>query len=77
MNINKSENIFVLGVILAITGLLAALLMAYFAKITAGPIAEAAYVSANRSLAAVMPPFKSKRSIDFNNIKFTGVFNIH
>ena len=75
MNINKSENIFVLGVILAITGLLAALLMAYFAKITAGPIAEAVYASANRSLVAVMPPFKSKRSIDFNNIKFTGVFN--
>lgn len=75
MNINKSENVFILGIILAITGLLAALLMAYFAKITAKPIADAAYAAANRSLLLVMPPFENKRSIVFEKIKFTGVYD--
>lgn len=75
MNLNKTENTAVLGIFLAFTGLLAALLLAFFADITAKPIAEAAAESANKSLASVMPPFKSKKTAVFNKIKFTGVYD--
>ena len=69
MNLNKTENTAVLGIFLAFTGLLAALLLAFFADITAKPIAEAAAESANKSLASVMPPFKTKKTAVFNKIK--------
>ena len=75
MNLNKTENTAVLGIFLAFTGLLAALLLAFFADITAKPIAEAAAESANKSLASVMPPFKTKKTAVFNKIKFTGVYD--
>ena len=61
MNFNKTENTAVLGVFLALTGFIAAILLAYFSQITAAPIAEAAAESANKSLAAVLPPFKTKK----------------
>ncbi len=75
MNFNKTENTAVLGIFLAFTGLLAALLLAYFSQITAAPIAEAAAKSADKSLAAVMPVFKTKKSTVFEDITFTAVFD--
>lgn len=75
MNLNKTENTFVLGIFLAVTGLIAALLLAYFARLTAVPIAEAAFKSANKSLASVMPPFAAQKTVVFENMTFIGVFN--
>lgn len=75
MSLNKTENTFVLGVFLAFTGLTAALLLGYFAQMTAEPIARAAMESANKSLASVMPPFKHKKTVLFKNVSFTGVYN--
>ena len=77
MNFNKTENTAVLGVFLALTGFIAAILLAYFSQITAAPIAEAAAESANKSLAAVLPPFKTKKSISFKDITFTAAFDIN
>ena len=75
MELNKTENTFILGIFLAVTGLAAALLLAYFAKITAEPIARAEYENANKSLEAVMPEFESKKVTLFENISFTGVYD--
>lgn len=75
MDLNKTENTAVLGIFLALTGFIAALLLAFFARITAEPIAQAAFESANKSLMSVMPPFKSKKTATFENITFTGVFD--
>ncbi len=75
MNLNKTENTFILGLFLAATGLFAALLLAYFAKITADPIARATAENANKSLELVMPPFKSKKTTTFDGIIFFAVYN--
>ena len=75
MNLNKTENTAVLGIFLAFTGLIAALLLAICAKQTAAPIARAAALEANKSLISVMPPFKTQKSTVFNNIRFTAVFD--
>lgn len=75
MNLNKTENTFVLGIFLALTGLLAALLLAYSARVTAAPIAAAAAENANKSLRAVLPHFKSQKTTVFNGITFTAVFD--
>ena len=75
MNLNKTENTAILGIFLAFTGLIAALLLAICAKQTAAPIARAAALEANKSLISVMPPFKTQKSTVFNNIRFTAVFD--
>ena len=75
MNLNKTENTAVLGIFLALTGLIAALILAFFANITEKPIAQAAAAKANKSLASLMPPFKSKKTAVFNKITFTGVYD--
>ena len=75
MNLNKTENTFVLGIFLAATGLVAALVLAYFSKLTAEPITRATAENANKALASVVPPFKNKKSTVFENIRFTAVYN--
>ena len=75
MNLNKTENTAVLGIFLALTGLIAALMLAFFANITEKPIAQAAEESANKSLISVMPPFKSKKTVVFKNITFSCVYD--
>ena len=75
MNLNKTENTAVLGIFLALTGLIAALLLAFFSDITQKPIAQAAEESANKSLISVMPPFKSKKTVVFKNITFSCVYD--
>ena len=75
MNLNKTENTAVLGIFLALTGLIAALLLAFFSDITQKPIAQAAEESANKSLISVMLPFKSKKTVVFKNITFSCVYD--
>lgn len=75
MDLTKTENTFVLGIFLALTGLIAALLLAFCAKQTAGPISAAAAIEANKSLVAVLPPFKTKKTAVFDDIIFTAVFD--
>lgn len=75
MELNKTENTFVLGIFLALTGLIAALLLAFCAKQTAEPIAAAAAIEANKSLVSVMPSFKTKKTAVFKDITYTAVFD--
>ena len=75
MNLNNSENTAVLGIFLAFTGLIAALLLAFCAKQTAEPIARAAALESDKSLVSVMPPFKTRKNAVFENIRFTAVYD--
>ncbi len=74
MNLEKTENTFVLGIFTALVGLLAAVLLAFFAKITAQPIAEANAANAMQSLKAVLPEFNRTAAITIDEIDFCGAF---
>lgn len=78
MQLSKSENTFVLGLFLAVTGCIAAMLLAFFSRITAAPIAESALQEAGKSLKAVLPECVNqpvKTGIEFEDIKFYGAFD--
>ncbi len=73
MKLKTNENFFILGIFLAVTGLLAALILAFFAQITKKPIADAALKSTNKSLEAVLPKFDNSPSKDIvvvDGVKF-------
>lgn len=75
MSLKKTENIFVLGLFLAFTGLLSAFILAYFAGVTAKPIADAEMRSTNESLKAVLPEFSHTQICTIDDVKYYGAFD--
>ena len=62
MKLKDSENYLVLGTFLALTGGIAALILAGFAQLTAKPIAEAKLRKVNQALQEVLPAFDNTPS---------------
>lgn len=62
MNLKNTENIFILGIFLALTGLISALLLAFVSGIAAGPIHKAELANTNRALKDVLPEFDNQPS---------------
>ncbi|MBQ9789799.1 MAG: FMN-binding protein [Lentisphaeria bacterium] len=75
MSLKKSENIVVLGIFLGVIALIAAVLLGFFDKLTAKPIADAQLKATNESLKAVLPAFESTKVVDFTPIKYYGAFD--
>ena len=75
MNLKKSENIIILGVFLAVTALIAAALLGYFADLTKKPIADAQIAATNASLRAVLPAFDSTEIVEVDGVKYYGAFD--
>ena len=57
MNLKTTENWLVLGILLAVTGALAALILGYFNMLTEEPIKAAKVRGANQALSVVLPAF--------------------
>ncbi len=64
MSLKKTENIFVLGIFLAVIGAVAAGILAWVAEITKEPIAKMELAKTNKALMAVLPDFTNEPSKD-------------
>ena len=73
MKLKDSENVLVLGGFLALTGILAGLILAYFSDLTAAPIAAAKTRSTNEALQSVLPAFDNnpgELTVEQGGVKF-------
>ena len=75
MNLKKVSNPLLLGVILCVTGAIAAGLLAWFYAVTEAPIAQSKAKRINEALGRVMPAFDNniaENKIESNGIVFYG-----
>ena len=80
MNLKNTENLWVLGLFLGITGLISAVLLAVFSHVAAGPIAAAELRDVNIALGQILPKFDNQpsanvcemKSPDGMDVKFMG-----
>jgi len=75
MKLKNTENFFVLGLFLAVTGLISGLLLAVFSGIVKEPIAAAELRNTNKALEQILPPFDNQPSQDkyeIDGITFLG-----
>lgn len=64
MKLKDTENFIVLGVFLAVLGLVSGLLLAVFSDIAREPIAAAELRNTNKALEQILPPFDNQPSQD-------------
>lgn len=64
MKLKDTENFIVLGVFLAVLGLISGLLLAVFSDIAREPIAAAELRNTNKALEQILPPFDNQPSQD-------------
>ena len=69
MKLKETENTVVLGVFLAVIGLVAALALAFISQLTAAPIAAAEQNATNQALQKVLPPFDNQPSANTITVK--------
>jgi electron transport complex protein RnfG len=69
MSLKKTENIFVLAIFLAATGIIAASILSYFAQLTKEPIKEMQQAKINQALQEVLPEFDNVPSSDTIGLK--------
>ncbi len=62
MNLKNTENLWVLGLFLGITGLVSALVLAVVSQLAAGPIKAAELRSTNQALRQILPAFDNQPS---------------
>ena len=77
MNLKNTENFWVLGLFLGITGLVSALLLALFSDLVAAPIAKAELENKNQALRQILPPFDNQpteQTVERNGILFMGAY---
>lgn len=77
MNLKNTENLWVLGLFLGITGLISALLLALFSDLVAAPIAAAELRNQNLALQQILPPFDnqpSEQAVERDGIRFMGAY---
>lgn len=75
MKLKNTENFAVLGVFLAVTGLISGLLLAVFSDIAKEPIAAAELRNTNKALEQILPPFDnqpSQNKFEIDGITFLG-----
>jgi len=75
MKLKDTENFIVLGVFLAVLGLISGLLLAVFSDIAREPIAAAELRNTNKALEQILPPFDNQPSQDrfeIDGITFLG-----
>ena len=72
MSLKNSENFIVLGLFLAVLGLISAVLLAVFSDIVREPIAAAELRNTNKALEQILPPFDNQPSQDKVEIEAGG-----
>ncbi len=70
MKLKDTENLWILGLFLGITGLISAVVLAVFSDIVREPIAAAELRNTNLALQQILPPFDNQPSQDKVSVKW-------